>query len=164
MGIQFHPYVPIGYNSVDLRCESGRIIKIESVELDDVPFDAYSIEVSEAEHEVLDEVQYGDRCLEVQLQVEHIEILRRAEWQEGEPPTYSTVGQNAVSINAGPVGSAPLSALSTTVVCGVVFRSGNPNSSSLLVYLYDFPGLVGFSLAKSEVDCFRFQVSGETLW
>lgn len=164
VGMRLHPYVEIGYESVELHCASGRIITIQSSELENSRFDAYSIEVQEAQRAAAVEgTLAASRYVTVQLQVEHIEIFRRDEWEEVAPPAYPTVGQDPVSITTGPVGSAPAGADFTTVVCGAALRCITEPHSSLLVFLNDFPGLVGIAKGEAEIGAYRSVTSSESL-
>lgn len=163
--MRLHPYVEFGYESVELHCASGRMITIQSSELENSRFDAYSIEAQEAQRgAAVDNPIAARQYVTVQLRVEHIEIFRRDEWEEAEPPAYPTVGQNPVSINTGPLGSAPVDADFITVICGVALRCSPEPDSSLLIFLNDFPGLVGLAKGEAEIEAYRSVTSSESLW
>jgi hypothetical protein len=161
VAVRLHPYVQVGYESVHLCLASGRTLAFEASELHDVSFDAYSIDVKEAQSSSKPQraIQYSRS----QMRVVHADIFRRAEWEESEPPVYSTIGSNPVSITAGPVGSAPPGVASITVVSGVALWCADIDSS-ILITLNDFPGLVNFGKGADEIDEYRSEASIESLW
>lgn len=93
VGIEVYPYAHIGYDSVELHCASGRVFKMASIELEHTPFDAYSLDIGEKRDQWVQEPVAESKYVVAQLRVDHIEVFRRAEWQDSEPPRFPTVGQ-----------------------------------------------------------------------
>jgi hypothetical protein len=153
----------IGSACVELHTDSGRIVSVRSGEVGASSFEAFCLEIagqacpgSEADPSAW----RSDAC---KLDVGHIEVFRRDEWREAEAPKGPWVGSNPVSIDAGPVGSAPPGTEPLTVVCGLLLQPRNGSQAPLLIYISDHPGLLMMTTRESEIVAYRKITTSEAI-
>ena len=86
--------------------------------------------------------------------VDDVTIVKREEWiADGTAPGSPALASNQTLIDAGPVGSAPSAAVKITVSCGLTLRA-RAHGNAILLYLNDFPGILGVSTDQTEIDDF----------
>jgi hypothetical protein len=155
-------YFSLGLAAADCRTALGAAIRFRSVELDGAPFEAYLLAAAEGPLE--DGAIAGMEIVRHvwNLDVERIEVFTRDEWAEPDAVSVDTLGKNPMSIDTGPVGSAPAGTRTVTVTCGVAFHSNRHTASSLLIYVADYPGLVGLSAEATEIAAFRDRTTTRT--
>jgi hypothetical protein len=167
VGVSLHPYNDIGFDFLDLYCASGRVLRVNAIELENTPFDAYSLEVTEIQRDEADNIVPGIDDALVQLQVnhnvDHIDMFHRSEWEVSDPTPFPTVGRNPRTVFTGPIGSAPSGSQAVTVVSAVALRSEDQSQSSMLIFVNDFPTWIGFSTAENDVARVRSETSSETV-
>jgi hypothetical protein len=148
-------YFSLGLAAADCRTASGTAVRFRSVELEEVPFEAYSLVAADGplEDGAIEGMAVVRQAWD--LDVECIEVFTRDEWVDPALAGVDTLGKYPVSIDTGPVGSAPAGTPAVTVTCGIAFRASGHTASSLLVYVADYPGLVGLSADANEIAAFR---------
>jgi hypothetical protein len=145
----------MGCEFLYLYCASGRVLQFNAVELDGTPFDAYSLAITEMGRNEVANVVAGIDVTLIQLQGDHrldrIDMYRRSEWEISTPPPFPTVGRNPRTVLVGPIGSEPPGSLTVHVVSAVVLGFEDRSQPSMLIYVHEFPTLVGFSTDESEI-------------
>jgi hypothetical protein len=145
-----------GFVAVLLKFMTGRTFEVRGTEIADAPFGAYTLSCVACA---------GNRDAELggplpwrfersDILVDDVTIVEREEWiADGTTPGSPMLASNQTLIDAGPLGSAPSLAVKVTVPCGIVLRTATQDEA-ILLYLYDFPGLLGISTDKTEIGDF----------
>ena len=162
LNVTAYPYATIGARFVELSFSSGRVLTFSSAELVDAPFETYVITIGDgpltgAESQEPPVLQQFD------VQIGRIEEFTRDEWEEPQAPAGVTVGINPVTINTGPVGTAPSETRSITTICGVAFFAPNLHGPALMITLSDYAGLLTICTDLSIICSYRETVSVKIL-
>lgn len=157
------PYLHIGVQALSLYTTSGHVFTIQSIEVPNGPFEAYSLCLSPDEftdhHVALGDVEERD----IQAQARRIEVFRRAEWIEPSQAPDSIVGSNPKLVETGPVRSVRSKPGGITVVNGLAIWDHGNDELIIAAFLSDYAGLLTVVTSPTDTEWYRRNATSEML-
>lgn len=149
-------YPSAGYVTVLLKSTTKKTFAIRSTEVVGAPFEAYTLSCSVFDGKI--DADGGEsfpwRSVRPKMLIDDVTIVEREEWiADGTTPGSPVLASNQTFIDAGPRGSAPSDAVKVIVSSGIALRAMR-HGETILLYLNDFPGVLGVSTDQTEIDDF----------
>ena len=157
-----YQYAP-GLECAECVVDSGFALRFRAYELPESHLDTHCLSVKAIPRDTSEEPSGHRSTLIFNASIEGIEVFRRDEWAEQCGENHATVGINPILVRTGPVGSGPASAHVDTVICGVAVHTESPSPQSIMIYVADYPGLIGWTSATNEISEYRKHTTSEFL-
>jgi hypothetical protein len=149
-GFSFVRYPHLGlFERVILHLESGLAFEFRSREFKFGPYEAYKLEAVEFRGKT------GTERIDAGWTVARIDAFERQDWLEPADKNVKTIGNNPTSHAWGAIGAAPAHASHAIIVTSSITFSPPSGDRQAMIYLADYPGLVGFTAEAGEMASVR---------
>src|SRR5687767_11961622 len=141
-------YHRVGLRHVCIGLSSSQRYRFEAHEVATDGDESYSLGVQECTAEA----PAGSPKLDVRIG--RLALLERDEWTIAVEPIDGIIGNNPRLRDWGKVGSAPSTGDDVVTVTAAVVIESPDSSRRMMVFISDYPGLVGFTNDGAEIEIF----------